>query len=74
MVEDEHEEESIRKAVAVINGKVKLFAENYNYKDNQDLLAMVCLDTSTTLLQGSGISEAEKKQLKDKIENISALL
>lgn len=44
------EEESIRKAVKLIEAQASHYANNYKYKDKQDLLAMVALHFGTAAI------------------------
>ncbi|MCX6269999.1 MAG: cell division protein ZapA, partial [Bacteroidetes bacterium] len=50
-----NEEEIVKKAVAVIEQKIREYSGNYAFKDRQDLLAMVALQFTTSYLN------AEKK-------------
>ena len=74
MVENEREEEIIRKAVAEVNDKVKMFAENYSFKDHQDLLAMVVIDIATRQLTGEQMNTTQKEELKARLTEINDIL
>jgi cell division protein ZapA (FtsZ GTPase activity inhibitor) len=70
-VETEEEEEMIRKAVAEINSRVKEFADNYSFKDHQDLLAMVSLDITTKLLSKETMTSAQKEEIVEGLSEIN---
>ena len=74
MVENEQEEEIIRKAVADVNEKIKVFADNYSFKDNQDLLAMVVLDIATRHLSGEQMTSEQKEEVKTRLMEINNIL
>jgi len=74
VVENEREEEIIRKAVAEVNDKVKMFAENYSFKDHQDLLAMVVIDIATRQLTGEQMNTTQKEELKARLTEINDIL
>jgi cell division protein ZapA (FtsZ GTPase activity inhibitor) len=48
---DEKEKEQIEEAARQINKLIRLYAENFAYKDNQDLLAMVSLQETLGLIR-----------------------
>jgi cell division protein ZapA (FtsZ GTPase activity inhibitor) len=68
------EEETVRKAARLIEEKIKEYANNYAFKDKQDLLAMVALHFSTNSLNEEVASEAEVKDLEAKLAVIDGLL
>lgn len=74
VVENEQEEEIIRKAVADVNEKIKVFADNYSFKDNQDLLAMVVLDIATRHLSGEQMTSEQKEEVKTRLMEINNIL
>jgi len=68
------EEEKIRKAVKVINENVKKFSQMYDYKDNQDLLAMAALQISTENFDNKILLIKNEEKLKKKITDITVLV
>jgi cell division protein ZapA (FtsZ GTPase activity inhibitor) len=48
---DEKEKEQIEEAARRINRSIRMYAENFAYKDNQDLLAMVSLQQMLNIVQ-----------------------
>jgi cell division protein ZapA (FtsZ GTPase activity inhibitor) len=68
------EEETVRKAARLIEEKIKEYANNYAFKDKQDLLAMVALHFSTNALNQELASNADAKDLEAKLAVIDGLL
>ena len=73
-VESEAEEEMIRKSAALINDKVKTFAESYSFKDHQDLLAMVSLEISSKLLSKETMSTSQKDEMLETLKTVNNIL
>jgi cell division protein ZapA (FtsZ GTPase activity inhibitor) len=68
VIEKEYEE-LFRRAAKLIDSRIKTYSNNYAYKDKQDLLAMVALDTTINLLQHErNINEKETTLEKKLIE------
>jgi len=68
------EEEIIREVVKRINNNLRKYAENFEFKDKQDLLAMVVLEQaikSTELEKQLGF---QQNQLSGKLEEIDRVL
>ncbi len=61
---NEKEKEQIEEAAKRINKGVKLYAEHYAYKDNQDLIAMVSLQHAVGLVK----CDIGKRELDENIE------
>jgi len=73
VIEKEYEE-LFRRAAKLIDSRIKVYSNNYAYKDKQDLLAMVALDNTINLLQHErDISEKEMFLEKKLIELDKAL-
>lgn len=68
------EEEVVRKAVRLIDEKIKEYAKSYAFKDKQDLLAMVALQNTTGLLNQEQILVSSKDDLSEKLTMIDGLL
>ncbi|PKP52321.1 MAG: cell division protein ZapA [Bacteroidetes bacterium HGW-Bacteroidetes-1] len=68
------EEERVRKAAAVIYDRIKDYAQNYAYKDRQDLLAMVALQFATSSLLFESEVTFRDNHLTDKLVEIDQLL
>lgn len=71
---DRSEEEQIRKAVKDINDKTKKFSQLYNYKDNQDLLAMTSLQISTENIKHVDSQINNTKKTEERIKDITVLV
>jgi cell division protein ZapA (FtsZ GTPase activity inhibitor) len=73
-VDSEAEEEMVRKAAAHINEKVKVYSENFSFKDHQDLLAMVCLEIASKSISNQRLDGKQKDTLIESLEEINNLL
>lgn len=71
---DRTEEETVRKAAATINEKVKNYAQNYSYKDKQDLLAMIALQYGTEALQLQDEKNFVTEELEGRLSSLDDLL
>ncbi len=72
-VGSEGEEQLFREAKKIIDEKTKQYANNYAYKDNQDLLAMVALQLAVDSLNIKNQSDFYQA-LKDKLYNLDKSL
>ena len=68
------EEEIVRKAVKLIDEKVKEYAKSYDFKDKQDLLAMAVLHFTSLLLNQEKSRESQQQDLNAKLKVIDGLL
>ncbi|MBW7848671.1 MAG: cell division protein ZapA [Bacteroidales bacterium] len=68
------EEERVRKAAAIINDRIKTYAQNYAYKDRQDLLAMAALQYATSSLQFESEVMFRDNHLTQKLTELDQLL
>lgn len=68
------EEEIIRKAASLINGKVKSYSANYAFNDKQDLLAMVTLEEATNALKSSNKLSDIDNSVINELKAIDSLL
>jgi len=67
-------EELFRRAAKLIDKRSKEYSSNYAYKDNQDLLAMVALEYTTSYLQNEKNSSDEDQKMEKKLEDIDHAL
>ncbi|MFO7721983.1 MAG: cell division protein ZapA [Bacteroidales bacterium] len=67
---DEKDKEQIEEAARQINRLIRSYAENYAYKDNQDLLAMVSLQETLSVIK----KDIEIKEASEGIEKQIALI
>lgn len=68
------EEESVRKAVKVINEKLKAYGDTYAYKDKQDLLAMVALQYATYAVNYEEGSKVDESKVAEKLTELDKIL
>ncbi len=68
------EEEIVRKAVKLINDKLKEFASSYAFKDKQDLLAMVALQYTSSALNLEHTNGFNNTKLKEKLHDLDLIL
>jgi len=68
------EEENIRKATNLINLKLKDYADNFAFKDKQDLLAMVSLQFTTSSLFYEKQKSFHDGQIVEKLSEIDKVL
>jgi cell division protein ZapA len=71
---DREGEERVRKAATVINDRIKLYAEAYAYKDNQDLLAMTALHLATSEASLEAELSFKSQELDQKLQQLDKLL
>jgi cell division protein ZapA (FtsZ GTPase activity inhibitor) len=67
-------EEVIRNVAEKINESLKKYAENFEFKDKQDLLAMVVLQNAIRNSELEQEVEFQQKQLTGKLEEIDRVL
>jgi len=67
---DEKDKEQIEEAARQINRLIRLYAENYAYKDNQDLLAMVSLQETLSVIK----KDIELREASEGIDEQIALI
>ncbi len=72
-VASEEEEQTLRKASQVINKNLQEYADNYAFRDKQDLLAMVILQFGVELLKMEKAYQYQEP-LKEKLLNIDKLI
>ncbi|KAF0199182.1 MAG: hypothetical protein FD166_807 [Bacteroidetes bacterium] len=68
------EEEAVRAAARAIDEQMKNYASHFQYKDKQDLLAMVALQFSTSTIELDNQIKFSEKGLLLKLEEINGLL
>jgi cell division protein ZapA (FtsZ GTPase activity inhibitor) len=73
-INNEKEEENVRKAARLINEKVKEYSTHYAFKDKQDLLAMVVLQFAAKVLDLELQNEMESKKTLEGLLEIEKIL
>ncbi len=71
---DKVKEEVVREAATNINENVIKYAESFNYKDKQDLLAMVALQHAVKQLELNEQVAFKEEQLFGKLQEIDRVL
>lgn len=71
---EREKEELVREAVKRINETIKRYAENYDFKDKQDLLAMVVLQNTIKAMELDLQVSFQQNQLAGKLIEIDRLL
>jgi cell division protein ZapA len=68
------EEELIRKASENVNHTIKEYSKAFEYKDMQDLYAMIALQHASGHMRLENEKSFKDKEMKDKLLEIDALL
>jgi len=71
---DRKEEELVREVVKQINDNLNGYAENYEFKDKQDLLSMVVLHNAIRNRKLESQLAFQQGQLSNKLEEINRVL
>jgi cell division protein ZapA (FtsZ GTPase activity inhibitor) len=67
-------EELVRASAKRINENIKRYAENYDFKDKQDLLAMVVLQNTIKAMELDVEVSFQQNQLSGKLNEINEIL
>lgn len=68
------EEELVRKAAEDVNKTITKYSKAFEYKDMQDLYAMVTLQYASGLMQIEREKSFKDKEMKDKLSEVDELL
>ena len=68
------EEELVRKAAEDVNRTITKYSKAFEYKDMQDLYAMVTLQYASGLMQIEREKSFKDKEMKDKLIEVDELL
>lgn len=71
---NKEDEELLRNAAKLIDTKMKNYANDYAFKDQQDLLAMVSMQFATSTLNYEKDSDFRDHQLKHRLNEIDHLI
>lgn len=74
LIIDRSEEELVRQAGKSIEKLIREFASNYDYKDKQDLLAMVVLQNTTQMLKYEKAHNTDYQKIDTELERINQQL
>lgn len=67
-------EELVRLAVKKIDENIKQYAENFEFKDKQDLLAMVVLQNTIKAMELAEQLDFQQQKLTGKLDEIDRIL
>ena len=68
------EEETVRKAAEVINDTVNSYSKSFEFKDHQDLFAMVALQHVASSIRIEEEKSFKDNEMKNKLSEIDQLL
>ncbi|MCQ2320803.1 MAG: cell division protein ZapA [Bacteroidales bacterium] len=68
------DEEKVRKAVAMINDKIKSYARFYTLKNVQDVMAMTALHFATSAVKYESELSYDSQHLERKLKDLNDLL
>jgi cell division protein ZapA len=68
------EEEGVRKAAAAIDNQIEKYASYFQYKDKQDLLAMVALQFSVSSIEYENQLKFRDQELMQRLSGIDKVL
>lgn len=71
---NEKEKEQIEETARRINKALRLYAEHYAYQDNQDLLAMVCMQQTLNLIKSDIVTDEASEIIEQQIKLIDTVL
>jgi cell division protein ZapA len=68
------EEEFVRAAAKNVNETITRYSKSFEYKDLQDLYAMIALQYASVMMQMEKEKSFKDKEMKDKLEEIDEIL
>lgn len=71
---DKTEEDNVRRAVGIINGRVEEYKRIYSDKDYLSLVSMVCIQLATNVVKNENDSTYKEQYLDKQLDTINALL
>lgn len=74
MAVNREEEEIVRKASEVVNKTIIEYSKSFEYKDNQDLFAMIALQSVANSIRLEDEKSFREKELEIKLSEIDAVL
>jgi cell division protein ZapA len=74
MAVNREEEETVRKASEVLNEAINEYSKSFEYKDIQDLFAMVALQHVANAIRLEDQKSYREKELEIKLSEIDAML
>ena len=74
LVVEKEQEELFRNSAKLIDKRIKEYSSSYEFKDKQDLLAMVALEYTVSFLQNEQTTRESELLLNDKLTGIDNAL
>ncbi|RLD90024.1 MAG: hypothetical protein DRJ09_05530 [Bacteroidetes bacterium] len=68
------QEEYVRKATKLVNNTIESYSKSFNYKDHQDLFAMVALQNTTKTVRLEAEKSFKDKELEVKLRELDDIL
>lgn len=68
------QEEYIRKAAKIVNSTIESYSKAFNYKDYQDLFAMVALQNTTKTVRMEAEKSFREKEMEAKLQELDNIL
>ena len=68
------QEEVVRKAAGYVDDALNRYAHSYEYDDQQDLLAMVALQSTTGMMELEKREGYREKEMETKLKEIDGIL
>ncbi len=68
------QEEYVRKATKIVNNTIESYSKAFNYKDHQDLFAMVALQNTTKTVRLEAEKSFKDKEMESRLRELDEIL
>ncbi len=68
------QEEYVRRATKLVNSTIESYSKTFNYKDHQDLFAMVALQHTTKTVRLEAEKSFKDKEMEEKLRELDDIL
>ena len=68
------QEEYVRKATKIVNNTIESYSKTFNYKDHQDLFAMVALQNTTRTVRLEAEKSFRDREMESKLKELDDIL
>ena len=68
------QEEYVRRATKLVNSTIESYSKAFNYKDHQDLFAMVALQNTTKTVRLEAERSFKDKEMEEKLRELDDIL
>jgi len=68
------QEEFVRKATKIVNNTIESYSKAFNYKDHQDLFAMVALQNTTRTVRLEAEKSYKDREMEAKLQELDDIL